>query len=144
MRGPVEVAAKHEPWHHIIKNRHALIVKSARRIIKTLIDSAEDNVEPPLPTIIGPLQAAYTLVVYILSHSGSRLVESALNVGSVQRSSAIWDVCFPGSHLFKIIPLLRLDSWGPSIHYLLPFLFAISRHTEWTKNTNLTDTIPLP
>lgn len=89
IRGPVEVAAKGEPWYHIIKNRHALIVKSARRIVKTLIDSAEDNVGPSLPTIIGPLQAAYTLIVYILSHPGSRLVKSDLNVGTVYRGSAI-------------------------------------------------------
>ncbi|KAK8023711.1 hypothetical protein PG993_011777 [Apiospora rasikravindrae] len=80
IRIAVERYAAGQPWSSVIQNGQTAAANSARTVIKLLIDGHELGTSPSLSTLATPLHAVYVLAVHLLTHPGSRLANSDLNL----------------------------------------------------------------
>ncbi|KAK8070559.1 hypothetical protein PG997_010762 [Apiospora hydei] len=80
IRIAVERYAAGQPWSSVIQNGQTAAANSARTVIKLLIDGHELGTTPALSTLATPLHAVYVLAVHLLTHPGSRLAHSDLNL----------------------------------------------------------------
>ncbi|KAH8879502.1 hypothetical protein GQ53DRAFT_738639 [Thozetella sp. PMI_491] len=75
-----EVLAKEQPWARFVGPRSAVATNAARHTVRFLTECAEFNSSIALPSIIVPLQAAYILIVQVVTHQASRTTASDLIV----------------------------------------------------------------
>ncbi|KAF7535969.1 hypothetical protein G7054_g4982 [Neopestalotiopsis clavispora] len=68
------------PFEHVIRNGPTLAVNSARRTVQLLIEAADSDMKPLLPSISVPLHALYILSVNIIRNPKSRMAKSDLNL----------------------------------------------------------------
>ncbi|KAK8037387.1 hypothetical protein PG991_000733 [Apiospora marii] len=80
IRVAVERYAAGQPWSSVIQNGQTAAANSARTVIKLLIDGHELGTTPALSALATPLHAVYVLAVHLLTHPGSRLANSDLNL----------------------------------------------------------------
>ncbi|KAK7974365.1 hypothetical protein PG989_016213 [Apiospora arundinis] len=80
IRVAVERYAAGQPWSSVIQNGQTAAANSARTVIKLLIDGHELGTPPALSMLATPLHAVYVLAVHLLTHPGSRLANSDLNL----------------------------------------------------------------
>ncbi|KAK8074158.1 hypothetical protein PG994_005057 [Apiospora phragmitis] len=80
IRIAVERYAAGQPWSSVIQNGQTAAANSARTVIKLLIDGHELGTTPALSTLATPLHAIYVLAIHLLTHPGSRLANSDLNL----------------------------------------------------------------
>lgn len=76
----IDTVAPGTPWEHVIRNGPTLAINSARRTVQLLIEAADSDMKPLLPSISVPLHALYILSVNIIRNPKSRMAKSDLNL----------------------------------------------------------------
>lgn len=89
----IDAVAPGTPWEHVIRNGPTLAINSARRTVQLLIEAADSDMKPLLPSISVPLHALYILSVNIIRNPKSRMAKSDLNV-SQQCQQSCSDLAF--------------------------------------------------
>ncbi|KAK6216366.1 40S ribosomal protein S27 [Pestalotiopsis sp. IQ-011] len=76
----IDTVAPGTPWERVIRNGPTLAIDSARRTVQLLIEAADSDMKPLLPSISVPLHALYILSVKIIRNPKSRMAKSDLNL----------------------------------------------------------------
>ncbi|KAK7973270.1 hypothetical protein PG988_007404 [Apiospora saccharicola] len=117
IRIAVERYAAGQPWSSVIQNGQTAAANSARTVIKLLIDGHELGTTPALSALATPLHAVYVLAVHLLTHPGSRLANSDLNLmhNAVDFAEQLYERCHSDRKLQRVLKSLT-DQIGAAVH----------------------------
>ncbi|KAK8099042.1 uncharacterized protein PG998_012283 [Apiospora kogelbergensis] len=116
IRMAVERYAAGQPWSSVIQNGQTAAANSARTVIKLLIDGHELGTTPALSSLATPLHAVYVLAVYLLTHPGSRLANSDLNLmhNAVDFAEQLYEKYHSDQKLHRVLKSLT-DQIGAAV-----------------------------
>ncbi|KAK7413276.1 hypothetical protein QQX98_007864 [Neonectria punicea] len=80
IREILEKRAVGQPWEHVVRNGQMIAANAARSIVRLLVEGADQGLRPVFSTSAAPLHALYVLAVHLITHPGSRLVNSDLDL----------------------------------------------------------------
>ncbi|CAI6334336.1 unnamed protein product [Periconia digitata] len=82
-----EVMAKDQPWEHYIHSGQAITASSARKILTIMVEGADHNLKPAIPTLSMVLHACFVLYVHMIRqpHARMNVVNQAIVVAAIEQ-----------------------------------------------------------